>query len=90
MSNRTNHRRLVALESAAAPYSANLEASGVTDADLLRVFTVDLPFMSGDELRELLDLLGESADWEPGEIELVEKAQAEARRRLAAGEGKRS
>ncbi len=41
------------------------------------MFTVDLPFMSDDELRELLDLLGRSADWEPGEVELVEKAQAE-------------
>jgi len=86
MSNRTNYRRLTALESAAAPYSANLEA--VTDEDLLRVFTVDLPFMGDAELRELLDLLGESADWQPGEIELVERAQDEARRRLAAGEGK--
>jgi len=44
--------------------------------------------MGDAELRELLDLLGESADWQPGEIELVERAQDEARRRLAAGEGK--
>ena len=87
MGTNNRKRRLEAVERVWGQDSANLEA--VTDEDLLRVFTVDLPFMSDAELRDLLDLLGESADWEPGEIELVEKTQAEARRRLAAGEWRR-
>ena len=89
MSNRTNHRRLTALESAAAPYSANLEA--ISDEDLWRVLSCDLPFMPLSELRELEQLLNDVAtDWQPYEIALMERVRAEAERRLAAGEGKRS
>jgi hypothetical protein len=80
-----NDRRLKDLEGALRPVEPDYTA--ISSDDVLRALSPMLPGVSDDELHDLEQLLLQTADWEPPEVELLNRVIAEAERRKLRAKG---